>query len=98
MATYRIKPLEWDERMVGSSYYATASTPFGLYSIDESEGDCVWRYCFDEYYDEDTFVCDSISDAKLAAQRHWLERVEPMLEKVTRQRKEAMECKKDSNA
>jgi hypothetical protein len=75
-------PLEWklnwgpdedgDENHV-------AETPFGSIYVERSEGRWKWRYCFDEYYDEQTSECDGLEDGKRLAQDFWDERVQPIL-------------------
>jgi len=66
-------PLKWSDR----SYGAEAITPFGSYRVYAADGltSPKWSYCFDEYYDEDEFECDSIDQGKALAQAHWDERV-----------------------
>lgn len=76
---YKIKLLEWQEHIDEDekSYYA--ETPFGRYTVtqvtDEESyrfNECLWGYCFDEYYDESKTTCASISEGKSLAEKHWL--------------------------
>lgn len=53
----------------------TASTPFGNYTVERIDGRWAWKYCFDEYYDEDQQSCDSLEEGQKAAQADWNERV-----------------------
>lgn len=82
--TFRIKPLVWDgyDR---DGVFMTASTPFGSYrcECDPGESNCTWGFCFDEYYDEDEFECDSIEDGMFKAQAHWVNRIMGALEPIT---------------
>lgn len=71
-----VKPLEWVAWVDGFQ----AHTPFGSYTVEPPDHEIgrrshTWRYCFDEYYDEDTTTCDTIEDGKAAAQAHWNDRV-----------------------
>jgi len=91
---YRLKPLEWkgskprlddsdkDAPMWVGGY--TAATPFGTYQVYRSveSGEFRWGYCFDEYYDEDSFACKSVEDGKTKAEQHWRERIASMIEEV----------------
>lgn len=77
--TYLIRPLKWRRNQPGEY---VAGTPFGDYWVrrDEpdpkfDEPDAVtthkWGFCFDDYYNEDSFDCKSITDGKRAAWEHW---------------------------
>jgi hypothetical protein len=73
-----IKPLEWEQCRDWRMF--TASTPFGQYRVEqEDNGQCKWGYCFNEYYDEETFECESIDDGKQKAWDNWLKRITPAL-------------------
>ena len=84
MTTYKIKPLKWTKDKLIEAYDSIhASTSFGNYSIIlHEDGSYRWYYCFDEYYDEDDFECDSIKEGKIKAQEHWIERISGALKKV----------------
>jgi len=81
----RIKPLEWVQFLDDGSLQA--HTPFGSYTISVpdnkiGEREFRWKYCFDEYYDEEDFTCDGIEDGKAKAQAHWSERISSLFEPV----------------
>ena len=82
VALVGVKPLEWvkswgpDED--GDESH-TASTPFGNYTVERLDGRWKWRYCFDEYHDEDNFGCDGEAEGKACAQAHWADRLSPAL-------------------
>ena len=83
--TYRLKPLEW--RQIRDSNHEdgewwTASTVFGSLDVESECGGFLWRYCFDEYYDEGRHNCGSVNEGKGAAERFYLERILPALEVV----------------
>jgi len=81
--TYTIKPLEWEGEIKEEFDYMGASTPFGRYGITlTEEGGFTWGYCFDEYYDEGDFPCDSIEEGKRLAEEHWQKRLAGALEEV----------------
>lgn len=68
--------LEWEDM----GYYHSAHTPFGSYTVKRVDGTgWQWGYCFDEYYDEDNFSCDSEADGKNAAENNWQERIAPII-------------------
>ena len=72
-----VKPLEW--KLSWGPYddgdeCHTAFTPFGSYSVKRIDGEWVWGFCFDEYYDEDEFDCADIKDGKRSAEAHWQDR------------------------
>lgn len=81
---YRVKPLEW-ERAKNYADWWTASTVFGAIDVekDEDSGKCHWRYCFDEFYDQDSHECESVEAGKAAAERFYLDRLLPALESAT---------------
>ncbi|KAB2656296.1 hypothetical protein F9K94_17510 [Brucella tritici] len=70
-----VKPLEWVVWCDGWQ----AHTPFGSYTVEPYDGCWKWRYCFDEYYDEEEFICEGAEDGKSKAQAHWIERISPAL-------------------
>ena len=77
---FTIKPLEWTGKIEEEYDSLYSNTPFGNYYITMHEsGRLTWRYCFDEYYDEETFEVDSIDEAKEAALKHWTDRIKPAL-------------------
>lgn len=71
-----VKKLEWVVWCDGWQ----AHTPFGSYTVEPYDGAWKWRYCFDEYFDEEEFICDGPEDGKSKASVHWIERVTPILE------------------
>lgn len=71
-----LKPLEWVVWCDGFE----ARTPFGAYHVEPSSGGrWKWRYCFDEYYDEDELECFTCEDGKEFAWKHWLDRMSSMV-------------------
>jgi len=60
-----------------------AHTPFGSYTVEPNSraSGWLWRYCFDEVYDEDSFSCDDADEGKSLAWAHWLDRVSPVVAK-----------------
>lgn len=83
---YRVKPLEWQEDRIDEDDVVSfiAPTPFGDYYVEHylPEERLFWGYCFDEYKDEEYENCESIEAGKLAAERHWRERIAGALEEV----------------
>lgn len=79
----KVKPLEWvlswgpDEE--GDECHV-AGTPFGSFAVERLDGRWMWRYCFDEYYDEDHFECEGLEAGKVAAQALWNSRISPLIE------------------
>jgi len=75
-------PLEWTKAwgpdQDGDESHS-ATTPFGPYSVERWCGQWRWRYCFDEYYDEEEADCSSIDEGKILAQEHWDRRIQPLL-------------------
>jgi hypothetical protein len=80
-AKVRVKPLNfsrvWGPDAAGDESHE-APTPFGSYRVEKCGGRWQWRYCFDEYYDEDETPCNSYEEGVAAAQAHWLDRVAPI--------------------
>lgn len=78
-----VKPLEWKlswgPDQDGDECHV-ASTPFGTVAVERLYGKWQWRYCFDEYYDEDQTQCDSLEDGKAAAQAMWNSRISPLID------------------
>jgi hypothetical protein len=75
-----VSALKWETSISGRE---TAGTSFGSYYAEkETAGGFRWGYCFDEYYDEDFFSCDSIDEGKAAAQQDWNNRTSDMLEEA----------------
>ena len=78
-----LTPLEWSKSWgpdEDGDEHHTASTPFGSYTVERSRGRWKWKYCFDEYYDEDEASCRDLDEGKAAAQAHWNERVSDVVE------------------
>lgn len=70
---YTIKPLEWAKSGDGDF---SAQTPFGSYKVYRPDWiGWHWGYCFDEWYDEDSFPCEDAEAGKAAAEANWLERI-----------------------
>jgi len=67
---YTVKPLVWE----GDKKDKRAQTPFGSYYV-RYDGGWKWGYCFDEYYDEDSFSCVDLEDGKSKVQDNWMERI-----------------------
>lgn len=87
--TYKIKPLKWDDRSDRKEkpihYSFQANTRFGSYEVKKNEWTDGWKwgYCFDEYYDDDSFSCESKQDGMKRAEKNWLERITSDLEEQT---------------
>ena len=80
---YKITPLKWHGKIKEEYDSISAGTPFGNYTIALQEhGRLTWSYCFNEYYDEDSFDCESIKDGKDKARNHWVERLSGALTKI----------------
>lgn len=84
---FSIKPLEWNQIRTDAhedGEWWTASTVFGSFDVERDTGlRCYrWRYCIDEYYDEDSHDCESIEDGKRAAEAYFRERLLPALERI----------------
>jgi len=85
--SYKIKPLKWQGE-VNESQSMEARTPFGSYRIYEKsnvrewETKYSWSFCFDEYYDEGDFECNTVAEGKKSANKHWTERIEQALVKI----------------
>ena len=72
-----IAPLDWVKGREGER---SAQTPFGSYYVRSEEyRGIVWGYCFDEYYDEDSFSCESYEDGMSQAWADWVKRISPAL-------------------
>lgn len=86
MGAFKLKALEWQQIRDASHQdgeWWTASTVFGSLDVEKSEsGRYLWRYCFDEYYDEGSDGCDSVEEGKGAAERLYLSRIMPALESI----------------
>lgn len=65
-----LAPLVWIPTQSGWQ----AQTPFGNYTVLRRASDWVWGYCFDEYYDEDMFGCESADEGKRLAWENWVSR------------------------
>lgn len=69
-------PLEWKDWCDGWQ----ACTPFGNYTVERRDDiGWVWRYYFDEYYDEDEFTGDGPDECKASAQADWDGRISGIL-------------------
>jgi hypothetical protein len=66
--------LNWEP--YGDDGSLSGHTPFGSYSVGRNNNRWVWRYCFDEYYDEDTIECENLGEAMAGAEAHWLDRID----------------------
>jgi hypothetical protein len=81
---YAIAPLVWVQHRNADHDHGewwTANTVFGDMSVENgrSQNGICWRYCFDEYYDEDLHACDSIDTGKAEAEAFYLSRLLPAL-------------------
>jgi hypothetical protein len=79
---YRIAPLDWRcIRPAGDpdGDWWTVETVFGSMSVECDNGRFLWRYCFDEYYDEDSHTCESLEAGKAEAEAYYRERLLPAL-------------------
>jgi hypothetical protein len=74
-----LKPFDW--KTVRQGDWHTAYTPFGSYHVEKYKDETQWKwgYCFDEYYDEEEYECDSAEDGKQKCWEHWVGRMKPML-------------------
>lgn len=84
---YRVIPLRWECHRPTDhedGEWWSAATIFGRFSFqvmyDTNLREHLWRYCFDEVYDEGNRTCDSIEDGKRQAEAYYLERLLPALE------------------
>jgi hypothetical protein len=91
-AVYKIKPLKWVCSRSSECVSYDAQTPLGhLYVKRVKEGwDAAnnwqswrWGYCFDEYYNEDSFECSTLAEGKTEAVKLWIGRVTACLNEVT---------------
>lgn len=67
-----------------------AKTTFGSLSVKllsqfDEEDQCFYRsvtysYCFDEYYDEECYTCESLLQGKKLAEKLWQDRLTKCLE------------------
>lgn len=86
MSLYRIKPLKWERSFSDDCQTYRASTTFGSFEVQRTNwdgdgwGDWMWSYCFDEYYDEAREACSSAVDGKRRCEKHWIARLESVLE------------------
>lgn len=72
-------PLEWED---GGENTITAYTPFGNYHVEKVNSvTWRWKYCFDEYYDEDQGTVITQEEAKHYCQQDWDKRIKPILER-----------------
>lgn len=81
-AIYEIAPLKFKkQKSVGRDKRYEATTPFGQFDISYDAVFSLWRwsYCFDEYHDEDSFICENLKDGKEQANAFWRERLRPAL-------------------
>lgn len=77
-----VTPLEWNTDWgpdADGDVCFTAGTPFGSFNVERLNGSWRWRYCFDEYYDEESFECEGEADGKQKAQEHWNGRLAPFI-------------------
>lgn len=73
-----VSELKWEKSY---STRESANSSFGSYYVESASGGGFrWGYCFDEYYDEDNFSCDSIDEGKAAAQKDWNDRTSDILD------------------
>lgn len=89
---FKIKPLKWEKEETDEDEirYAARNTfgSFFVFRVNDKEAynynSYYWGYCFDEYYDEGKFECNSIADGKKKAFKFWKSRLLNCLDKVTR--------------
>jgi hypothetical protein len=75
-------PLDWEKAWgpdADGDMSFQASTPFGNLYVDKRDGKWIWRYCFDEYYDEAEGSVDSLEEGKSYLQDYWDNRVQSIL-------------------
>lgn len=79
--TYKIRPLVWESYVLsdGVSKMLTTQTIWGSMRVEHEDGCVKWSYCFDEYYDEDDYRCESIEDGKQKAEAFYLSRLKDAL-------------------
>lgn len=82
MQTYTIRPLRWSGSTREEFGSARAAVPFGSYYVTRTDDGLRWGYCFDEYYDEDEFPCDTVAEGKRLAWQNWVERIGGALKAV----------------
>lgn len=85
---FTIKPLEWRGNIQDWCERYEASVPMGTFHVErikkdldtaQNWGDWKWGYCFDEYYDENQLLCESLEEGKLLAEEEWERRILPAL-------------------
>ena len=73
---YRIKPLEWTTNAYGD-FYANSRA---CYKVEKTSADQImWGYCWDEYYDEAQYECESYEEGKQKAEEQYQKRVKEFL-------------------
>ncbi len=80
---FRIKPLDWTVTDVRRGYYE-ARVPMGMYSIHKKFSENKWELTvlFEEHHDEHCYTFNHASDAMIAADADWKERLAPALEEA----------------
>jgi hypothetical protein len=56
----------------------TANSIFGEYNISFFDNEWHWGFCFEEYYNEGHFTCDSYEDGEEKANAHYKEAINGM--------------------
>jgi hypothetical protein len=80
---YKIKPLEW--KIVDHDYpdmekLYKAITPICYFEIEKwKDGEWIYQYCFDEYYDDGAGGCLNLQDGKNACEKIWVAKLEKCL-------------------
>ena len=77
---YKIKPFKW-EYFEHCEWWELENI-FGTMMVEKRGDHYVFRYCIDEYYDEDEIHCNGFEEGKGIAESFYLERLLPSLEKV----------------
>jgi len=80
---YEIKPLEWWKMDHGYSDIAEqykSYTAICEFKIEKwASGDWAYRYCFDEYHDDGSGMCEDLNDGKAKCEKIWTERLKKCL-------------------
>ena len=66
----------------------------GGYQVEKDRGQWKWKYCWDEYYDEDEISCERLEDGKQQAEAHYRERVLEFLTRTALIQKDAADLER----
>ena len=81
---FRAKKWIWEKAFDSECQQWTYQTPFGRFTVHRSREDFdasnpweqwKWGYCFDEYYDEEEYECESAEEGKRLCLKEWQQRM-----------------------